>query len=72
MYFKYTSFEMPSNTHDALYMGCEMNCRLNMLINVPSEQSVAALCFSHLYPQNLVLTFDMFKHSKRENFKDLH
>ena len=23
---------MPCNRHDVLYIGCEMNCRLNMLI----------------------------------------
>lgn len=41
---------MTCNRHDVLYIGCEMNCRLNMLINVLSEQSEATLCFSHLYP----------------------
>lgn len=39
---------MPCNGHNVLYMGCEMNSRLNMLMNVLSEQSAAALCFSHL------------------------
>lgn len=62
---------MLCNRHNVVYMGCEMNCRLNMLINVLRKQSAAALSFIYLLRIRFLCSICL-NTQREQNFKDLH